>query len=332
MGTLNNYNAKWSSFQWTEVSAFMEKCKIPKEIHRRVRGLQDLRHWKGTEYRTFLLYVGIVVVRKFFTDRKIFDHFLLYFCSIVICMRSDQHAENYDIAESMLKDFLINFKSLYGIDYFSSNLHNLRHLVDDVRRFGPLDSFSAYPFENRLFYIKRLLRNGNLPLSQVARRITEQQEAGSFKRTFSKEPISEYKLNHEIKNFDKSDTSFPSFLRIQKAPVFSEIEFSTFMLNASQENNKWFLTKSFDIVHLKYIVKTSDDKGQVFLCGSVLAQAVDYFEFPVKSSDLNIYVSNCNLKPARFFSISDIFCKMVKIDYNDKKSIFIPLIHTIKRK
>ncbi|CAN7951661.1 unnamed protein product, partial [Ixodes pacificus] len=53
------------------------------------------------------------------------------------------------------------------------NVHSLVHLAQDVRTFGPLDSFSAFPFENYLGQLKRLIRSGNLPLQQAVRRMSE---------------------------------------------------------------------------------------------------------------------------------------------------------------
>lgn len=37
-----------------------------------------------------------------------------------------------------------------GIDSISSNVHNLCHLVDDVKHLGYLPSISTYPFGNIL--------------------------------------------------------------------------------------------------------------------------------------------------------------------------------------
>lgn len=58
-------------------------------------------------------------------------------------------------------------------EYLTSNVHNVIHVVNEVERYGELDSFSAYPFENMLGKIKRLLRSGNHPMAQVAKRIVE---------------------------------------------------------------------------------------------------------------------------------------------------------------
>lgn len=141
----------------------------------------ELSHWKGSEYRTFLLYISIVVVNRFFTEKVVFDHFLHFYCAIVIYSRPDQCEENYSIAKSLLRDFLAGIKTLYGLHLSSSNMHNLAHLVDDVERFGPLSTLDAYPFESRSYHLKCMIRNGNLPLSQVAKRIVEIQRNLSHK-------------------------------------------------------------------------------------------------------------------------------------------------------
>ena len=53
------------------------------------------------------------------------------------------------------------------------NVHGLTHLATDAMRFGPLDTFSAFPFESFLGKIKQMLRKPQFPLSQVIRRLSE---------------------------------------------------------------------------------------------------------------------------------------------------------------
>ena len=53
------------------------------------------------------------------------------------------------------------------------NVHALAHLASDVKRCGPFDSFSAFPFENQLQGVKRLVRKGAVPLSQTVCRVLE---------------------------------------------------------------------------------------------------------------------------------------------------------------
>lgn len=55
----------------------------------------------------------------------------------------------------------------------SHNIHNMLQLSNDVKPFGTLDHFSAFPFENKLQQLKRLVHKGDKPLPQVVKRIYE---------------------------------------------------------------------------------------------------------------------------------------------------------------
>ena len=47
------------------------------------------------------------------------------------------------------------------------NVHNLIHLVDDVKKIGPLDTFSAYSFKSFLGMLKKGVRKPSQPLQLV---------------------------------------------------------------------------------------------------------------------------------------------------------------------
>lgn len=47
------------------------------------------------------------------------------------------------------------------------------HLTDEIEKFDPLDEFSAFRFENYLSKIKKLIRKGDKPSQQTARKLTE---------------------------------------------------------------------------------------------------------------------------------------------------------------
>lgn len=68
-----------------EISALLEACReyIPKEFARRPRGLKDLEHWKATEFRVFVLYLGPVVLARRMTDDA-YLNFISLHCAIYI--------------------------------------------------------------------------------------------------------------------------------------------------------------------------------------------------------------------------------------------------------
>lgn len=66
-------------------------------------------------------------------------------------------------------------KSLYGNWFISYYVHCLIHLADDVIRFGALDRYSSFTFENNMKTVKAMVRKHECVLAQIVRRINEQE-------------------------------------------------------------------------------------------------------------------------------------------------------------
>lgn len=88
--------------------------------------------------------------------------------SLILC------ENNLSLANKLLFKFVETFPDIYGSENVTYNVHNLIHLTDEVRFFkNTLDSFSSFIFESYICSLKRLLRKGETPLQQIARRLTE---------------------------------------------------------------------------------------------------------------------------------------------------------------
>lgn len=149
---------------------------VPEEFNRRPRTLWEFKFWKATEFRTFLLYAGIIVLKNLpGFPPKFYCHFLLLHTavSILVSERHIYNPSNIEVAHEMLELFLKDFEQLYGKEHISYNVHNLLHICEDVKRFGTLGNFSAFRFENYMSSVKRMLRKGDKPLQQIAKRYAE---------------------------------------------------------------------------------------------------------------------------------------------------------------
>lgn len=322
-GTFRKSDTKWSDANTKAVSAFLLKCKMPREIHRAMRSLEHLCYWKGTEYRTFLMYVGIVALKDH-SSYEIYQHFLLLFCAVTIC-ETRQFSHLLHLAKALIDHYIEDFIHIYGIHYMTSNFHNLAHMIDDVVKFGPLTSISSYPFENALGFIKTMMKNGNNPLSQIAKRMTEMTLMNTNNKFSAESP-------QVVLTTPNSGQNVPSHFHVvsEKTTEFhSKIDLGPFLLSTDVAN-KWFLTHSNKIVCLKNIL--SVEKNQVSLLGIALTGSANFFERPIRSSALNIYAApKIDEKGAQYssFIVADIKCKLVRVEYNDKTDVFIPLLHTL---
>lgn len=144
---------------------------VPNNFNRKSRSLDDLRHWKATEFRLFLLYLGPLALRGILTD-KLYNHFILFHAGVYI-LTSSCDKEWVIYAGSLLERFSNEFGSIYSKDSCVYNVHMLSHLHTDALVHGKLDSISAFPFENFMQTLKRLIKSHSNFLAQVANRILE---------------------------------------------------------------------------------------------------------------------------------------------------------------
>lgn len=107
--------------------------------------------------------------------KHIYVHFLSLHIALSIRVSPSLIEEECYIkySEDLLKYFVENFQILYGVQCMSHNIHNLLHLCDEIRKFGFLDNFSAFLFENFMIQIKKMLRKFKKPL-ELAQRYNEQ--------------------------------------------------------------------------------------------------------------------------------------------------------------
>jgi len=148
------------------------KLDVSKDFQRKPRSLIHLKNWKATEFRSFLLYTGPIVLQSILPT-SYYNHFLCLHVAITILCSKKLHSKHIGYAKQLLKYFVETFSSFYGLENVSYNVHGLTHLCDDSSNFGQLDTFSTFRFENYLGKLKKLLRSGNRPLEQIHNRIVE---------------------------------------------------------------------------------------------------------------------------------------------------------------
>ena len=140
----------------------------PSEFSRKPRSLEELKFWKATEFRSFLLYSGPLVLKGL--PKRHYQLFLLLHAGIsLLC--GDLSEQRIVEAEDILSHFVKNCATLLGKEFIVMNVHSLIHLGQQCRQFGNLDKFSAFKFENYLGKLKKTVRSANKPLKQIIRRL-----------------------------------------------------------------------------------------------------------------------------------------------------------------
>lgn len=145
---------------------------FPTEFQRRPDAFEDASSWKCTQVRDFLLYFGVTVLDGSI-DAEYLSQFEILQASIrVLCKGGERaSAEMIRKIERIFSWFLKSCLKKYGAEMLSHNFHLLTHLCENYERFGALDVFSTFCFENALNHlIKRKIKSGYEPLIQLANR------------------------------------------------------------------------------------------------------------------------------------------------------------------
>ncbi|XP_035890660.1 uncharacterized protein LOC118513892 [Anopheles stephensi] len=297
---------KWSSKECDRINKLFKLIEFPSEItDRTLRPLHYLHYWKGTEYRTFLHYASLAILSDFLNEGA-FHHFKLYFCAVTF-LSSNYYSQYWEYAGSLLKTFVNQFGTIYSRNHLTSNIHNLIHVSEEVDRFGPLHTFSTYPFENHLQIIKGLIRSGSKTLQQVICRLGERKEC----------------------NVAAEETleSYPK-LKIKNSEVICYVR-NGFVLKTGNKDS-WFLTKSNHI--MQYSSATTEASNIIKIEGHVLPNHIPAFSYPCCANLINTFRATMDNLVASTVTINltEIKCKLVAARTSKQTEfIFTPLLHTL---
>lgn len=237
------------------------KCYIPSEFARKPRSLFEVQRWKATEFRQFLLYTGAVVLSGAIHP-NLYKNFLLLSVSMHILL-NETLSKKYNVyANDLLVAFVKHFYQIYGENMAVYNVHCLIHLAADAGKFGSLDNISAFPFENFLHQLKRMVRKPTFPLSQIIRRLSEEDSYQSERKAYP------------ILTKSHSKGPLPDNLGEDTYTQFSKVEVEKYVLKLNGKDN--CVRISGRICLIKNIML--EDSG-IYLVFQSFKKSEDFFYF-----------------------------------------------------
>ncbi|XP_026681515.1 uncharacterized protein LOC113468632 isoform X2 [Diaphorina citri] len=302
---------------WTKINNLIELCRLclPQDFSRKSRPLEDIKHWKATEFRLFLVYVGPIVLKDNI-DKIQFDNFLsLHIAIKILSSKMFDKLSNY--AFDLLKYFVRTFSEIYGNHLISHNVHALLHIKEDYQKFGCLDNYSCFPFENYLGQLKKKLRHCNKPLEQIVNRTIELQINNNL-----------FKDESNLYGPCKAHTKGPICLGVRSDTQYSKLKTvsCTLFVNRIKKSDSYIITKNLEIVQIENFVKTTTE--ELLIIGFRFQSVKDVFETPIKSSRLLEFVVDEINENLEVWKLSDLLAKCIVFTVQGKK-FAIGLAHTI---
>lgn len=287
---------------------------LPLEFNRVFRSTDLLAHFKATELRKILLYAAPVIFKDFLTAEE-YTHFLAFHCACRILADSEYCFTYNNYAQKLINYYVENLPSLYSNSELTPNAHYATHLAQEVLRHGPLESFSNYPYENYLFQIKQLIRNGNLPLSQIFNRLAEREKANIEPYTLKLQ-----KNQYKIGNLQDVESKFKNVYSIS----FSSIKFENFELTNKFPNN---CTDLQDNTVLWIDIITQAKNGKYILVGRKFSDYDSIPQYPCDSKMISCYLVKTIEQKTCEIQIDSIKRKEFLMPFKNETYMTMPLLH-----
>jgi hypothetical protein len=292
-----------------DLSEFLVNIRntVPTEFARKQRSLKDLSRFKATEFRQFLLYIGPGALKGIIPDKH-FQHFLQLQAATFILLSEKANMPFFNnLAKELFRKFVVGMIKMYGKSTAVYNVHSLIHINDDALLFGNLDKISAFPFENYLQTLKKMVRGQKLQIEQIAKRVTEM-ESLDIQQNYVKKLCS-----HII---------------IRKGSC-RKIIVNNFVVS-SKEGDNCFLVKGGKIILITKIAVTDTNCPQLFCKEVFFKKSLKLY--PVNSKQLGICVVTSRTGRTKQISVNDLCRKVVRIPIYGKKDkyICIPMLHSLK--
>lgn len=295
-----------------EFSSRLESSRkhIPTEFARKPRALKYIDRWKATELRQFLLYTGPILGEGILSE-DVLKHFRMLFCAIYILASPELSQTLCDYAGELLELFVASSPDFYGKEFVVLNIHSLKHLASDVKRFGPLDAFSAFPFENHLQLLKKKMRSPNKPLQQLFKRVNEREFL------VEKKCVKQLVLKREFKS---NNPDMPINSR-----SFKKLETPLFIVSTHSGDNVFKLITGA-VIKVSQIYQTS--QKDIMVVGNLCKFVDDIFDYPLRSSILGIFKAKISRHP-KTYPLSALKRKCFLYPCRTSKFVnIVPLLHS----
>lgn len=139
------------------------------EIHRLPRPLTENKKWKATEWRSYTIFYYFPCMKGILKEKAL-KGMLLFSRSLYTLLKQEITEEELNQVEIDILIFVAESQILYGIHAMTFNMHILLHMVQSVRKCGPIWSNSTFPFENGIFICKSIFNGTRNIASELSKK------------------------------------------------------------------------------------------------------------------------------------------------------------------
>lgn len=305
--------------------------KPPRDLYRLPGKLSNRSNWKAAQWKAWLFYYSIPILYGILSN-EIMEHYALFLNSMYALSKEFITEVELDKCEEDLIVFVARFEQLYGLEAMTFNVHVLLHLVENVRRTGPLWATSAVAYERNIYLLKRTLNGSKGAAQQMTKKTLQRLSYKYEPRPFS--------VHDAINNFCESvfytkrfttnvktinNVTFFGERKVADEALEKQFFYRCFYRNQIYSSVKYTRTKKFDdtiillktgeIAQIKDIYLFNDDT-----CWFVIEKFITE-QFTIGTLKISHIWEIKARADCSTILISDVQSKMVKLDVSDKKYV-----------
>lgn len=237
--------------------------KAPRVFGKLTRSMEKRSDWKALDWEKWVLYYSLPIFEEVVEDKNVVKHWALLVNSLHILLSTNISNSELKKADDMLKQFVreISEKDLYSMREYTYNVHQLLHICESVKNWGPLWAHSTFPFETANNKLIKAIHCANGVIPQIIKFMDIQRTIQNLTYKISSETsIKKMKFHNnfstnQVKNAFKL-TSVTYFGRGKQVP--KDIKDRYEISNRTKMYNK-IVTKGFLLTPSSKINKRSCD-------------------------------------------------------------------------
>ena len=162
-----------------EIDSRLLRIRPTSQIAHAPRSILSFNIWRAHEFMNFILFFAIPVFYKVM-KREYFKNLICLIISLEHLVDQKISKNKLPVIKNMLVEFVSKLENLYDNHIMNSGIHELLHLADCTKNFGPLNAINCFQFEELNRKVERFHKGQDLVGEEFLKLWNSSQNLGYF--------------------------------------------------------------------------------------------------------------------------------------------------------
>ena len=179
------FGSKYSSEQFSlrrnmqEIDQRLVAIRPPSFIPSAPRMIKDSANWRAKEYLSFILFYSLPLFYGIMPAEQ-FNNLKKLVCFLEFLLNRRIKASDLNKYQSLIESFVEELSSLYHPTIMLSGVHELLHLIEITKQFGPINLTNCFVYEELNRKLTRMINGKDLIGEEFIKIFSTLQSLGAF--------------------------------------------------------------------------------------------------------------------------------------------------------